>query len=218
MMPPDCLFLSRIQFCTRFILRISGVSRDHHSSTFRTAEFIGSEFWDTPPWTFFLRIATYPWLLCSRPQAEVALTITLSTWATSTCFQTCNDGTLDVADNYMTIFFILPATDKESLTSVAGLAFRLFMFFRQSVSFTFGTEEDACSGGTFLASLHFIPRCPHSLPWHACVEKYKRLFLNKTQLSSAEDILQSSARCKSFFVFSCHGSTLGGFVDQQAIT
>ena len=35
---------------------------------------------------FFLRIATYPWLLCSRPQAEVALTITLSTWATSTCF------------------------------------------------------------------------------------------------------------------------------------
>ena len=98
------------------------------------------------------------------------------------------------------------------------------MFFRQSVSFTFGTEEDACSGGTFLASLHFIPRCPHGLPWHARVENFKRLFLNKTQLFSAENIiLQSSARCKSFFVFfffffsSCHGSTLGDFADQQAI-
>ena len=36
----------------------------------------------------------------------------------------------------------------------------------------------------------------------ACgVENYKRLFLNKTQLSSAEDILQSSTQCKIFFVF-----------------
>ena len=37
-----------------------------------------------------------------------------------------------------------------------------------------------CSGGEFLAYLHFIPRCPHGLPWHAGVENYKRLFLNET--------------------------------------
>ena len=38
------------------------------------------------------------------------------------------------------------------------------------------------------------------LPWHVCVEKYKRLFL----LFSAENILQSSARCKIFRPFSFH--------------
>ena len=31
----------------------------------------------------------------------------------------------------------------------------------------------------------------------ACVENYNRLFLNKTQVSSAENILQSSAQCKN---------------------
>ena len=132
---------------------------------------------------FFLRIATDPWVLCSRPQAEVPLTISWPTWATSICFQTCNDGTLDVADNYMTIFFILPATDKESLTSVAGLAFRLFMFFRQSVSFTFGTEEDACSGWNFLASLHFTLSSRSPV---ACACRELQASLNKTQLFSAE--------------------------------
>ena len=65
--------------------------------------------------------------------------------------------------------------------------------------FTFGTEENACSRWEFHACLHFIPHCPHSFAWHAtCLENYKRLFLNKTQLFSAENILQSSTQCKNF--------------------
>ena len=60
------------------------------------------------------------------------------------------------------------------------------------------------SGWEFLAYLHFIPCYPHGLPWHACVEYYKRLFLNKTQLLSAENILQSSARCENCSPFSFH--------------
>ena len=46
-------------------------------------------------------------------------------------------------------------------------------------------------------------------------KNYKRLFLNKTQLSSAENILKSSAQCKIFFrLLPCQGSTPGNFVDQ----
>ena len=44
----------------------------------------------------------------------------------------------------------------------------------------------------------FSSRC---LPWHACVEGYMRLFLNKAQLFSAEHILLSSARCKNVSPF-----------------
>ena len=65
--------------------------------------------------------------------------------------------------------------------------------------FTFGTEEYACFWWEFLAYLHFIPRYPHGLPWHACVEYYRRLFLNKTQLLSAENIIQSSASVWELF-------------------
>ena len=63
-------------------------------------------------------------------------------------------------------------------------------------------EQNWCSPRwELLASLHFSPRCPQGLPWHARVENYMRLFLNKTQLSSAENILQSSDRCKIFSPF-----------------
>ena len=130
-------------------------------------------------------------------------------------FQTCNHDTRDDVDNHTTIFFILPLIDKEFRALVTGLAFRLFELFKSVCVFTFGTEEYACSRWEFPASLHFIPRCPRGLPWHACVKNYKRLFLNKTQLSSAENILQSSAPCKNFSPFlSCHDSTLGNFVDE----
>ena len=133
------------------------------------------------------------------------------------CFQTCNHDIRDDVENRTTMFFILPAIDEEFSAWVPGLAFTLFKLFSSVCFFTFGTEEYACSRWEFLASLHFIPRCPYGLPWHACVENYTRLFLNKTQLSSAENILQSSARCKSFSPFlSCHGSTLGNFVGQKS--
>ena len=157
---------------------------------------------------FFLRIATVPWVPSSRPRAEVALTISLSTHATIAMYAsvsrlvTTTHG--DDVDNHTTIFFILPATDMEFSALVARLAFRLFKLLRQSVSFTFGTEEDSCSKWEFLSYLHFIPRCPHGLPWHACAENYKRLFLNKTQLFSAVFILQSSARCRVSSPLSFH--------------
>ena len=127
------------------------------------------------------------------------------------CFQTCNHDTRDDVDNHTTIFFILPAIDKKFSALVAELAFRLFKLLRHSVSFTFGTEENACSRWHFLAYLHFIPRCPHGLPWHACAENYKRLFLNKTQLFSAVFILESSARCKFFSPFPFITSLCGNF-------
>ena len=117
------------------------------------------------------------------------------------CFQTCNHDTRYDVDNHTTICFILSTIDKEFSALVTGLAVRLFKLFRQYVSFTFGTEEYACSRWEFPASLHFIPPCPRGLPWHACVENFKRLFLNKTQLSSAENILQSSAQCKNLSPF-----------------
>ena len=47
-----------------------------------------------------------------------------------------------------------------SAVNFAGLAFRLLKLFTSVCVFTFGTEEDSCSGRDFLASLHFIPRCP----------------------------------------------------------
>ena len=212
MMPQDCLFLHRIQFCIECILRISDVSRRSVQSQLlavRRIEFIGSELRDTQPVTFFSH----------NSNCSMSTFFSTSRWSCSyhqlvdigndshvcICFQTCNHDTRDDVDNHTTILFILPAIDKEFSALVAGLAFRLFKLLRQSVSFTFGTEEDACSRWEeFLAYLHFIPRCPHGLPWHANAENYKRLFLNKTLLFSAVFILQSFARCKFFSPFSFH--------------
>ena len=73
-LPPDCLCLSRIQFSTRYILRISDVSRRSLHSQFLNFP------WETQPWTF--RRATDPRVPSSWPRAEVALTISLSTQAT----------------------------------------------------------------------------------------------------------------------------------------
>ena len=98
------------------------------SPAIRAIEFVGSEFWDTQPWTLFsLRTAAAP----SVPSFfDLALTLLLHHQhvdASNEChkcirFQTCNHDTRDDADNHVTIFFIF--------TSVC--------------SFTFGTEEDTC--------------------------------------------------------------------------
>ena len=58
---------------------------------------------------------------------------------------------------------------------------RLCELSRQSDSSLSVLKKMLASGWEFLAPLHFIPRCPHGLPWQASVENCKRLFLNKTQ-------------------------------------
>ena len=106
------------------------------------------------------------------------------------CFQTCNHDTRDDVDNHTTIFLhlALPPIDKGFLAPVAGLASRLFELFTSVL-------------GEIFLRLPLLPAMSHCLPWHACVENYKCLFLNKTQMSSAENILQSSARCKNVAPF-----------------
>ena len=76
-------------------------------------------------------------------------------------------------------------------------------FSRQSVSSLSVLKRMLALGDIFLrlsTSSHVLHM---GLPWDACVDNYKRLFLNKTHLSSMENILQSSARCKSFFRTFC---------------
>ena len=87
-----------------------------NSLAFRRIEFIGSEFWATQPWTLFpLRIATAPWVPSFLDLAlRLLLTISMSIQATNATIpsKTCNHDTRDDADNYTTIFFILPSIDK----------------------------------------------------------------------------------------------------------
>ena len=61
------------------------------------------------------------------------------------CIQTSNHDTRDDVDNHTTIFFILPAIDKEFLAQVTGLAFRQYKLFTSVCVFTFGADEHACS-------------------------------------------------------------------------
>ena len=129
-----------------------------NSSTFRRKEFIGSEFWDTQPWTFFspqnsnCSMSTF----FSRPRAEVTSHhqhVDIGNECHKRiCFQTCNHDTRNDVNHYMTMFFILSTIDKEFSTLVAGLAFRLFELFTSVCSFTFGTEEDTCSRWHLFAS------------------------------------------------------------------
>ena len=142
-----------------------------NSLAFRRIELIGSEFWDTQPWTFFsFRIATDPWVPSFRPRAGFSLTISMSKQATM-AMNASVTRLLTTTHGMTDDLFHLAHNRQGFFALVAGLAFRLFKLFTWVCLFTFGTEEYACSGWEFLASLHFIPRCPHGLPRHACVEK-----------------------------------------------
>ena len=108
---------------------------------FRRTEFIGSESWDTLPWTFFsFRMASLSNFF-SRPPAGFLLTIqhvdTGNESHKCICFQTCNHDIRDEANNYTTIFYILPL--------VAGLASRLVEPLSSVRPFPVCTEEDSCS-------------------------------------------------------------------------
>ena len=120
-MPPDLPFSSRILFCTRCIWEFQvcpAEAFNPNSSTFRRREFFGSESSDTQPWTlFFLRHSNWPSsTFHSRPCAEVTSRhqhVEIGNECHKCiCFQTCNHDTRDDADNYVTIFFILPTIDK----------------------------------------------------------------------------------------------------------
>ena len=74
-------------------------------------------------------------------------------------FQTCNYDTRDDADNYKTMFWILPTIDKRFSALVAGLDLGRIELFTSVCPFTFGTEEDACSGWDLLCVSHFFPHC-----------------------------------------------------------
>ena len=179
-----------------------------NSLAFRRIEFIGSEFWDTQHnlgrlfsfrisnWSWSTFFSTSRWVFFHRQHVERS-----NDSHERNCFHTCNHDTLDDIDNDRRSFSSCPQW-QGIFCLVAGLPFRLFKLFMSVCLFTFGTEEYACSGWEFFCVSPLHPTLSSRSP-AACVcrKNYKRLFLNKTQLSSAENILQSSARCKSFSPF-----------------
>ena len=96
------------------------------------------------------------------------------------------------------------------------MAFRLFKLFTSVCFFSFGTEEYACSRWEFLACLHFIPRSPHGLPWHACVKDYKLSSWTRPNCLPLKTFfsLPLGVRVSRPFL-SCDGSTLCNIVDQK---
>ena len=75
--------------------------------------------------------------------------------------------TRDDVDNHTTIFFIVPTIDKEFLASVAGLAFRLFKLFRQSVSSLLVLKSMHALGENFLrisTSFHVVFTVSRGMP------------------------------------------------------
>ena len=101
------------------------------------------------------------------------------------------------------MFFILPTIDKEFSALVTGRAFRLFKIFPSVCVFHFRY----CRGcllpdENFLrisTSFHVILTVSRGMP---VTKTASVLFLKKIQLSSAENILQSSTQCKIFSLFS----------------
>ena len=113
-----------------------------NSLAFRRIEFVGAEFWDTQPWTFFFQdsnlslstfFSTSRWGCSSHHQ----LVDISNDSRECICFQTCNHDTRDDVDNHATIFFILSTVDKEFSALVVGLAFRLFKLFPSVCVFHF---------------------------------------------------------------------------------
>ena len=193
--------LSRIQFCTRCILRISGASlrsvRSHFLQLSVEKEFIGSESRTSEPCTFFLSekqlILEY---LLLRPRAEVASHLQHVEIGNNSleciCFRTCNHDTRDDVENHTTIFASCPQE------TVAGLALRdCSNFLHQPIS-SLSVLMSALARGENYIHLSTSFQIVLTVSRGIRVENYKRLFVNKTQLPSAENILQSSARCKIF--------------------
>ena len=202
-MSPDYLFFfQKIQLCTKCILRISGVSRRSVQSLFFNFP-LNRILW--------IRIFGYTTLdVFSSQNSNWSLStfFSASRWVSShhhvdtsndshecICFQTCNHGTRDDVESCATIFFILTTVDKGFSASIEGLAFGLFKISTSVCVFTFGTEEDARSRWDLLCVSPLHPTLSSRSPV-ACVwkENYKHLFLNKTQVSSAQNILQSSTQ------------------------
>ena len=112
---PEFLILFQMHHKNFMVCPAEGFNPNY--SAFRRREFIGSEFWDTQPWTFFTQnskcsLGTF----FSRPPAEVTShhqhVDVGKDCHNCNCFQTRNHDTRDDADDYTTIFFILPSIDK----------------------------------------------------------------------------------------------------------
>ena len=182
LMPRDCPFsFPNFSF-------VPGASWEFHGVSRRSVQ---SQFSSFPknriPWIWILRYTTLDSFFprngdCSlstffsRPRAEVTSHHQHVDFSNEChkciCFPTCNYDTRDDADNYTTVFFILSTIDKGFLT----LALRLFELFTSVCSFTFGTEEDACSKWVFPASptfFHIVSRRPV-----ACVCRKKTAFVS----------------------------------------
>ena len=201
-MPPDCpVSFPNFSFVPGASWEFQGVSRRSVQSqlcsiTYNRIQWIWIlRYTSLDLFSFRVATSTSHWVSSHRQDVEIG-----NIGHKCICFQTCNHDTRDDDDNHTTIFFILPSMDKGFWALVAGLASR-FELFTSVCSFTFRTEEDACSRRGFSCVLHFLPRYPHGLLWHACVENHKSLFLNSTQLSSAGNSLQSSARCQIYALF-----------------
>ena len=175
-LPPDCLFLYRIQFCTKCILRISGVSR----------RSVHSQFFNFPQngihWIWILCCTTLDvFFFFQSSNCSLSTFFSTSRWSCSyhqfvdisndsyecICFQNCNHDTRDDVDDHTTIFFILLEIDKGFLALVARLAFGLFKLFRQSVSSLSVLKRMLAQGENFMrvsTSFHIVLTILRGMP------------------------------------------------------
>ena len=194
----SCIFLAK--FHATLLSQSAAFNRN--SSSFRRIEIIDSESWDTQPWTFSQNSNCSLSTFFSRPRAEVTshqqhVDIGNACNKKNICFQTCNHDTRDDADKHTTIFFILSTTDKDfnssrktGLQTVWVFHVSLFLHFLYWKKHLFWMRISCVS------SLHstLSSRSPV-----ACgCRKLQASLLERDQLSSTENILQSSARCKNF--------------------
>ena len=113
----------------------------------------------------------------------------------------------------MSIQTIIAINAPVSRLLVAGLASRLFERLSSVCPFPVGTEKDACSSpsafacysrlvwGWILLCFSLLPLMSLGFPWHANLENYKSLLLNKTHLPSTKSTLLSSAWWKNCVPF-----------------
>ena len=143
--PPDCPF-PEFCFVPGAFQELHGVSRRSDQSQF------SSFHQNRIHWIWVLRYTTldsfFPQnsncsltTFFSRPRAEVTSHhqhVDMSNEChRCICFQTCNYDTRDDADNYKTMFFILPTIDKRFSALVAGLALGRIELFYVNLFFHF---------------------------------------------------------------------------------
>ena len=92
-------------------------------------------------------------------------------------------------------------------TPVAGLAFRLWSFSRQSVT-SLSVLKRMLVLGELSLRLPLLSTQSHGVPWHACVENYKCLFLNKTNCLPLKTFFSLPLGVRMLHLSFRHDSTL----------